>query len=116
MDCTPGSDFRKLINDEFEMPRYNEFRKWFFKTFQPWELAQIKQDFYNDLSMKRDYIPFVKWFLNYFLEKMNNEILVLKSRSWNLSNREIVESIFPPEQCTNLGQNVESTAYICKKN
>jgi hypothetical protein len=70
MDFTPGSDFRKLINDEFEMSRYSEFRQWYFKTFKSWELAEIKQDCYNDLSMKKDYIPFVKWFLKYFLEKI----------------------------------------------
>ena len=69
MDLRPGSAWRQLINDEFQHERYFEFRKWYFKTFKPWKLAQFKEEFYNHLSMNQDYIPFVKWFTNFFIKK-----------------------------------------------
>jgi hypothetical protein len=71
MDLRPRSEWRKLINDEFMTNRYSEFRKWYFNKFAEWELAQFKEDYYNNLVITQNYIPFVNWFTEYFLEKLN---------------------------------------------
>jgi hypothetical protein len=96
MDLRPNSAWRKLINDEFYHERYTDFRKWYFMTFKPWELAQLKEDFYTHLSQTQDYIPFVKWFTNFFVEKMKKEIMVLQSKSWMTIEGNNIISPFPP--------------------
>jgi hypothetical protein len=97
MDFSPKSALRQLINDEFYMERYSEFKKWYFNKYKHWELAQFRDDYYNELKIKQDYIPFVKWFLNHILEKIKNEIFVLKSKPWISSGGETINSPFPPE-------------------
>jgi hypothetical protein len=97
MDLSPGSEWRKLINDEFMTNRYSEFRKWYFNKFAEWELAQFKEDYYNNLVIKQNYIPFVNWFTEYFLEKTKSEIMVLKSKPWTFLGGEIDNALFPPK-------------------
>jgi hypothetical protein len=112
MDLRPNSAWRKLINDEFQHERYTNFRNWYFKTFKPWELSKFKEEFYNHLNQTQDYIPFVKWFTKFFIEKMEKEIMVLQSKSWLTTEGNIITSPFPPEKSLTLGKNVEATAYL----
>jgi hypothetical protein len=80
MDLSPGSDWRKFINDEFMKEKYSEFRKWYFNKFASWEITQFKDDYYSNLAITQNYVPFIKWFIDYFLNKTKNETLVLKSK------------------------------------
>jgi hypothetical protein len=91
--------------------KYVEFRKWYFNKFADWELTQFKEDYHNNLAITQNYVPFVKWFIEYFLNKIKTEIMVLKSKPWNVTGENIVNAPFPPEQIISLGKNVEAIAY-----
>jgi hypothetical protein len=106
-----GSDWRKLINDEFMTNRLSEFRKWYFNKFAEWELTEFKEDYYNNLATTQNYIPFVKWFVEYFLDRTKTEILVLKTKQWNILGGESINAPFPPERIISLGKNTEAVAY-----
>jgi hypothetical protein len=45
------------------------------------------------------------------LKKSKNEILVLKSKPWDILGEDTVNAPFPPERIINLGKNVEAVAY-----
>ena len=111
LDYSPGSKMRQLINDEFQHERYTQFREWFFKKFSKPELAQFKDEYYTQMNLAQDFIPFVKWFVNYFISKKQEEILVLK-RPWENIKGEKMEAPFPPEQTISLSQNTEVTPYL----
>ncbi|CAK8533907.1 unnamed protein product [Lathyrus sativus] len=63
------------------------------------------------MNLEQDFIPFVKWLVNYFINKKQEEILVLQ-RPWENIRGEIMESPFPPEQTISLSQNTEVTPYL----
>jgi hypothetical protein len=99
MDLTPNSIWRKFINDEFMLDRYYDFRNWFFKKFPSWEREKIKDDYYNHLMQTQNYIRFVEWFITYFVERSDNEILTLKSRPWYITGeKDPIHTPFPPEK------------------
>ena len=81
MDLTPNSLWRKFINDEFMMEKYSDFRKWFFREIPDWEREKIKNDYYKHLGITQEFIRFVEWFITYFLDQNEKDILTLKSRS-----------------------------------
>ena len=116
MDLSPGSSWRQLINDEFNQDRYKDFRNWYFKKFKDFELKEFKEKYYDYLSEIQSYVPFVKWFVKYFHNKVKSEIMILQSKNWCTYNGEIITSPFPPEQTISLGKNVEATAYLNLQN
>lgn len=63
------------------------------------------------MNLAQDFIPFVKWFVNYFISKKQEEILVLQ-RPWENVRGEKMEAPFPPEQTISLSQNTEDTPYL----
>jgi hypothetical protein len=75
------------------------------------ELAQFKDEYYTQTNLAWDFIPFVKWFINYFISKKQEEILVLQ-RPWENIRGERMEAPFPPEQTISLNQNTEATPYL----
>jgi hypothetical protein len=112
MDLTPNSIWRKFINDEFMMEKYSDFRNWFFKKFPTWEREKIKEDYYDYLNESQNFVRIVKWFITYFLNKTENEVLTLKSRPWNVvGHDEPIQNPFPPEQGIILGKDIEAIAY-----
>lgn len=91
LDYSPGSKMRQLINDEFQHERYTQFREWFFKKISKPELTQFKNEYYTQMNLGQDFIPFVKWFVNYFISKKKRNPCVykdlgkmLEERKWKL--------------------------------
>ncbi|CAL5202502.1 unnamed protein product [Lathyrus oleraceus] len=111
LDYSPDSKMRELINDEFQHEIYTQFREWFLKKKSKPELAQFKDEYYTQMNLAQDFIPFVKWFVNYFISKKQEEILVLQRPLENVRG-EKMEAPFPPEQTISLSQNTEATPYL----
>lgn len=38
-----GPDLRKKINNEFQQPKYQEFRNWYFKKYDKDQLQKFKE-------------------------------------------------------------------------
>src|ERR1051325_1764391 len=119
LDYSPGSNLRNLVNDEFHHERYTQFRKWFFKTFSTPVLENIKDEYYTQMSVNQEFIPFVKWFISYFIKKQKEELVFIKQdellvlqKPWENIRGEKMESPFPPEQTISLGPHTEATPYL----
>ena len=65
---SPGSPARKIIQAEFNLPKWKPFRKWFFKSFSKEDKRIIQERFYEELEDKNVKIAFVPWFIMNYVE------------------------------------------------
>ena len=82
-------------------------------------LANFKDEYYTQISKNQDFIPFVKWFISYFISKQKEELVFMKKdellvlqKPWENIKGEKMESPFPPEQTISLGPHTEATPYL----
>ena len=94
IDFSPGSLTRLSIAEEFRLPKWEPFRKWFFENFSKTDKKEMQEKFYNHLSQVNKIIYFVPWFIhNYLIDYIS-----VLERDYKLINGEIVKQIFPPQQ------------------
>ena len=110
IDLNPGSEFRKILNREFLGEDNKQFRDWYFNKYNPEELKNFKNQYYDYMTKTNDIIFFVRWFINNYINNLKGEILVLQ-KTWQTSQGETV-SRFPPEKTIFLNTNTEATAYL----
>ena len=92
-DYSPGSLARRIINEEFNQPKWEPFRKWYFENFNSDELIYFKNEFYNDIDIYKKPMIFVPWFIS----KYTDNILSVIERDYNI-NGKIITKTFPPQQ------------------
>ena len=67
IDFSPGSSTRLLIAQEFKLPKWEPFRKWFFENFSSIDKKKMQEKFYDHLSQVNKVIYFVPWFIHNYL-------------------------------------------------
>ncbi|KAK9705730.1 hypothetical protein RND81_07G077700 [Saponaria officinalis] len=88
------SEARTKIKNEFNLPRWNIFRTWFFENFNSDQLNVFQKEFYECCYLHNQIFYFVPWFCATYVE---NYISVLE-RTYNLPNDKEVIGIYPPLQ------------------
>ena len=63
-DYSPGSLARAIISQEFNQPKWEPFRKWYFEKFNSDELIYFKDEFYKDIDIYKNPMIFVPWFIS----------------------------------------------------
>ena len=64
-----GSLARLIISEEFKSPKWELFRNWLFKNTPEEERKIIQEEFYEELKIINEVIPFVPWFINKYVSK-----------------------------------------------
>ena len=94
INFSPGSKARQEIKKEFNLPRWEPFRKWFFENFSVKEKTEIQEKFYKYCEKNKNIISFVPWFVANYVEQYISVI----ERNYKLSNGKILKDIYPPQQ------------------
>ena len=96
INLNPGSEFRKILNREFLGEDNKQFRDWYFNKYNPEELKNFKNQYYDYMTKTNKIIFFVRWFINNYINNLKGEILVLQ-KTWKTNQGETI-SRFPPEK------------------
>lgn len=64
MDFRPGSENRKVLNQDFYHEQYTEFRTWYFTSHTSDQLQNFKIQYYEYLGKHQIIQPFPLWFQN----------------------------------------------------
>ncbi|CAL5397226.1 unnamed protein product [Camellia sinensis] len=107
MDFTPGSENRKILNQEFNQDKYKDFRDWYFTNHNPDQLIEYKTQYYQHLEFYQKLIPFVEWYQTVSQPQLN--AIEDQYKTWTTTEGQAINAIHPPPQALELAPNGETT-------
>ena len=107
MDFTPGSENRKILNQEFNQEKYKEFRDWYFTNHTLNQLASYKTHYYQHLELHQTLIPFVEWY--HTVTQSQLTVIEDQYKVWTTTEGQVIHSIHPPPQALELVPNGDTT-------
>ncbi|PIA34208.1 hypothetical protein AQUCO_03800060v1 [Aquilegia coerulea] len=105
---------RIVINNEWEGPKYNAFRKWYKDQYNDEQHEFLKENYYKYLNDTKSIIPFAHYVLRW---DRTLETCVIQEffNNWTTTDGKIIKVIYPPTQplkLINESSILETVAYI----
>ena len=99
MDFTPGSENRKILNQDFFQDKYTEFRKWYFSTHTKKQIQDYKLQYYTYLEEIQVLFPFPLWYVQHVqIPATQLNVLDNIQRKWLTTDGQEIYSVHPPTQ------------------
>lgn len=103
MNFNPGSENRKILNQDFYQDKYAKFREWHFATHTSDQLKETKIQYYKYLEENQKLLSFPLWFMeNGSIQNSQINVLANVQKSWVATDGNIIISIHPPPKSLEL--------------